>query len=174
MLRVIEGRPLVRIAVENALAAAGRVIVVLGHEADAVRAACGSDPRVRFVTNPHYADGMLGSIQRGARAVGSEWFFIVPGDLPRIDAGLYERVASDGGGGTSPAVAVVPLYRGTRGHPVLVHRSVIPALLDEPRSAGPMRRFLDRYAITRIDLDREEITLDLDTDEDVRRLFRGR
>ena len=141
MLREIDGRPLVRVAVENALSACARAIVVLGHEASAVEAALGEPPPgVVIVENARYREGMFGSIQTGMREVESDWFFVVPGDMPGLDAGIFAAVAR----AVSPdALAVVPYYGAQRGHPVLVSRSLVPALLREPRSAGPMRD-LDR------------------------------
>ena len=182
MLRVADGRPLIRIAVDHALEAGRRVIVVVGHEADEVTAALGdaSSRRLVVVRNPHYRDGMLGSIQAGMQSVTSAWFFIVPGDMPRLVPRIFERVAAaapvnESGDpanredeGAAPR-AVVPYYRNTRGHPVLVHRSLIPALLREPRDAGPMRDLLSRNPVRRADLDEPAITLDLDTEEALRR-----
>jgi molybdenum cofactor cytidylyltransferase len=190
MLREVDGRPLVRLAAEHATDACARVIVVLGHQAQAVREAIVADGdapeadaretvalgRLEFVENAHYHDGMFGSIQAGMRAITSEWFFVVPGDMPRLTAAIFEAVAHEApavAGGEPEresgleALAVVPYYRSTRGHPVLVHRSLIPRLLAEPRSAGPMRKLLERYPTKQVRIDSPAITLDLDTDHDV-------
>ena len=182
LLRITEGRPLIRIAVGHALEASRRAIVVVGHEADAVIAALGEAPSHRLVVvrNPHYRDGMLGSIQAGMRSVTSAWFFIVPGDMPLLVRGVYNHIAAaaphiddaasvDGDDHVAPPRAVVPYYRNTRGHPVLIHRSLIPALLSQPRDAGPMRDLLSRCPVRRVDLDEPAITVDLDTEDAFRR-----
>jgi len=181
MLREIDGRPLVRIAVGNALAACRRVILVLGNEADAVRRAAESSApgspgpgRLVPVENHHFRDGMFGSIQSGMREVESEWFFVVPGDMPGITPELYEAVARESPGpdfdGDEVARAVVPYHGSTRGHPVLIHGSLISELLAEPRSAGPMRELIARYPVRRAQIDDPAITLDVDTDADYRRV----
>ncbi|MFW6288789.1 MAG: nucleotidyltransferase family protein [Spirochaetota bacterium] len=217
MLREIDGQPLVRIAANNALAGCRRVILVLGHEADAVRRAAGLPPQVpptpaqvpptpdqrlptpdqrrptpgieapgadaaatgRLVPvdNPLFRDGMFGSIQAGMRWVETEWFFVVPGDMPGITPGLYEAVAreapaSEANGDDAPR-AVVPYYGSTRGHPVLIHQSLIAGLLVEPRSAGPMRDLIARHSVRRAQIDDPAIALDVDTDSDYRRITDG-
>ena len=175
LLKPIAGRPLVRVAVEHALAACRRVILVVGHEADVVTAAACLEPaqtaarrttadptRVQIVHNELFAAGMFSSIQAGMRAVESQWFFVVPADLPGISPAIYAAVADAVGA----APAVVPFHRGVRGHPVLLHRSLIAPTLAEPADAGPMRALLSRYPVRRVELDdHPEVVADLDTDE---------
>ena len=68
LLLPVGGMPLVRRSVETLLrASVGEVVVVLGHEAERVRAAVGALP-VRCVVNAAYASGMTSSIQAGVRA----------------------------------------------------------------------------------------------------------
>ena len=65
----IGGKPLVRIAAEQALASqAGPVIVVTGHQREQVEAAL-KDLDVRFVHNPDYAEGLGTSLRAGIGAV---------------------------------------------------------------------------------------------------------
>ena len=65
LLAEIGGRPLVRIAVEEALASRARpVIVVTGHQRERVEAALAGLP-VDFVHNSHFADGLGTSLRAG-------------------------------------------------------------------------------------------------------------
>ena len=71
MLAEIGGKPLVRIAAEQALASRAKpVIVVTGHEREQVETALAGLP-VRFVHNPDYAEGLGTSLQgRHCRGAG--------------------------------------------------------------------------------------------------------
>jgi molybdenum cofactor cytidylyltransferase len=171
LLRRIDGMPLVRLAAEHALSACSRVIVVTGHDSPAVGAALAGLERTVIVHNPHFRDGMFGSIQAGMRAVVTEWFFVAPGDLPFLDDEIFLSVAEAGSAAhRSSADVVVPFYENTRGHPVLIRSALIDPLLKEDRSAGPMRALLARYAIRRVPIERDVVIRDIDTPEDFDRL----
>ena len=77
MLADAEGQPLVVHAVKAALASqAVEVVVVLGHMADEVRAAIEkavpAKSRLRFVTNPDFAEGLSTSVRTGIGALGKD------------------------------------------------------------------------------------------------------
>ncbi len=178
LLHDIDGEPLVRRAVRNALEACARVIVVVGHSANVVGAAIGDLDRSRLVMAPNrvYRAGMLGSIQAGMREVSSQWFFVAHGDMPELAPRIYAVVAGAIGdsiasssrmaAGESSVRAVVPYYRGTRGHPVLIHKGLIAEILTEPPEGGPMRDLIERYPVRRLELEEQAITLDIDTEEE--------
>ena len=74
MLADAEGQPLVVHAVKAALASqAVEIVVVLGHMADEVRAAIEkalpAKSRLRFVTNPNFAEGLSTSVRTGIGAL---------------------------------------------------------------------------------------------------------
>jgi molybdenum cofactor cytidylyltransferase len=186
LLARISGQPLIARSLSHALDSCARVILVLGHNADAVlaaaRAALSPDSSTRFVstTNERYELGMFSSIQTGVRHVQTDWFFVVPADLPDLEPQIYAKVARAAGNWSShpspiqedaPAPeprlpdAVVPEWDGVRGHPVLINRSVIPAILGRTPDAGPMRTLLSDYDVVRLPLETPAVTLDLDTDE---------
>ena len=72
MLAEIGGKPLVRIAADQAVASRAKpVIVVTGHEREKVEAALKGLP-VRLVHNPDYAEGLGTSLKAGIAAVPEE------------------------------------------------------------------------------------------------------
>jgi molybdenum cofactor cytidylyltransferase len=129
LLAEIGGRPLVRIAAEQALASQARpVIVVTGHQRERVEAAlAGLD--VTFVHNPDYAEGMSTSVKVGIAAVppDADGAIVCLGDMPQVDAKLIDRLlaAFDPEKG---ALVVVPTIDGKRGNPVVWSRRFFPEL----------------------------------------------
>jgi molybdenum cofactor cytidylyltransferase len=129
LLAEIGGRPLVRIATEQALASQARpVIVVTGHQRERVEAAlAGLD--VRFVHNPDYTDGISTSVKAGIAAVpgDADGAIVCLGDMPQVDAKLIDHLlaAFDPEKG---ALVVVPSMDGKRGNPVVWSRRFFPEL----------------------------------------------
>lgn len=131
LLHLIDGRPMLRRVAENLVAALlpqDEVVVVLGHQAEAVRAALDGLP-VRCIVNENYADGMGASIAAGVSGVGDKaaGVMIMLGDMPWIGAGqirvlraAFDRAAAD--------AVVLPVHQGRRGHPVIFSRRWFPAL----------------------------------------------
>jgi len=113
----LDGRPLVTHAA-RAIADAGLpMIAVLGHEAEAVRAAL-QPFAPAFVTAPDWADGMGRSISAGARAASAAGWagaLICLGDMPRAGAFTISALATviDG-----PMAVAAPVHAGHRGNPV--------------------------------------------------------
>ncbi|MGZ8372179.1 MAG: NTP transferase domain-containing protein [Rhodoplanes sp.] len=123
LLAEIGGRPLVRIAVEEALASRARpVIVVTGHQRESVETALtGLD--VVLVHNPAYADGLSTSLKTGIAAAppSADGAIVCLGDMPQVDARLIDSLLSafDPEQG---ALIVVPTTAGKRGNPIVWSR----------------------------------------------------
>lgn len=129
LLVEVDGKAMVRRAAEAALGSgADRVVVVLGHEADAVRAALSGLP-VQFVENPDYAEGMSTSVAAGVAAFPPDVDGVVVclGDMPRISAEHLDRLmaAFDPVEGR---LICVPTHRGKRGNPVLWASQFFPEI----------------------------------------------
>ena len=117
----VEGRAMVLRAVEAAKASgASPVIVVTGHEADAVRTALAAHGDLRVVHNPDFAEGLSTSLRTGAAALpaGLDAAFVCLGDMPDISAAHLARLlaAFDAEEGRT---ICVPTFGGKRGNPVL-------------------------------------------------------
>jgi molybdenum cofactor cytidylyltransferase len=102
--------------------ACDRTIVVLGYSHDTIRA--GVRREATFVINPHPENGQLSSLQCGLRAAGdAEAVFFTPVDYPAFEVGTVRALLPHAGS------FAMPRYDGTRGHPVLIDRSIVEELL---------------------------------------------
>ena len=94
LLAEIDGKKLVRIAAEQALASkATGVIVVTGHQADLVEQAL-AGLNVKFVRNPDFAGGLASSVKAGISAVpdNADGAVVCLGDMPLISAKLIDQL----------------------------------------------------------------------------------
>jgi molybdenum cofactor cytidylyltransferase len=167
LLAEIGGRPLVRIVVEEALASRARpVIVVTGHQRERVEAALIGLP-VTFVHNPHFADGLGGSLKTGIAALPAavDGVIVCLGDMPQVDAGLIDRLigALDPGKG---ALIVIPTIDGKRGNPVVWSRRFFADLMTVEGDIGA-RYLIGRYpeAVAEVPLSGTAALTDVDTPE---------
>ncbi|HWL31791.1 MAG TPA: molybdopterin-binding/glycosyltransferase family 2 protein [Xanthobacteraceae bacterium] len=167
LLAEIGGRPLVRIAAEEALASHARpVIVVTGHQREKVEAALeGLD--VRRVHNPHFADGLSTSVKAGLGAVPDDvdGAIVCLGDMPQVRAPLIDKLVSafDPERG---ALAVIPTIDGKRGNPVVWSRRFFPELMTLEGDIGA-RNVIGRYpeAVVEVPLTDTAALIDVDTPE---------
>jgi len=136
-----------------------RVHVVVGWNADRVREALAGLKRVALVHNAEYRAGMYSSVRVGIACVRAERFLLLPGDMPLVGPEVYRRLFAAKG------EIVVPICRGRRGHPVLFHSALVPAILSTPEDAT-LRDFVDDRGYTMVEVDDEGILIDVDTPED--------
>jgi molybdenum cofactor cytidylyltransferase len=167
MLAEIGGKPLVRIAAEQAVASHAKpVVVVTGHEREKVEAALKGLP-VRFVHNPHYAEGLGTSLKAGISAVPEEAdaAIVCLGDMPQVDAALIDRLISafDPERG---ALVVVPSIDGRRGNPVVWSRRFFHDLMAIQGDVGA-RHLIGNYteAVVEVPVTGEAALTDVDTPE---------
>ena len=146
LIAEIGGKPLVRIAAEQALGSRAKpVIVVTGHERERVEAALAGLP-VRFVNNPDYAEGLGTSLKVGIAAVpaDADAAIVCLGDMPQVDSQLIDKLlaALDPERG---ALVVVPIFDGRRGNPVVWSRRFFPDLMSISGDIGA-RHLIGSYA----------------------------
>jgi molybdenum cofactor cytidylyltransferase len=167
LMAEVGGRPLVRIAAEEALASRARpVIVVTGHQRDRVEAALlGLD--VKHVHNPDFADGLSTSLKAGLAALPPEvnGVIVCLGDMPQVRAAMMNQLiaAFDPQRG---ALVVVPTINGERGNPVVWSRRFFPDLMALEGDVGA-RHLISRYpeAVMEVPLSGKAALIDVDTPE---------
>jgi molybdenum cofactor cytidylyltransferase len=137
LLVAIDGKPMVRRAVEAALAARlAPVLVVTGHMRDQVAAALAGMP-VRLVDNPDYAQGLASSLKAGLAALPEEVdaAVVLLGDMPKVTGRLI-RALVEAYDPTAGRAVVVPTRHGKRGNPVLWDRRFFAAMRELAGDAG--------------------------------------
>ena len=161
----------------DALRKAGlqNIIVVLGHDAEAMRQKIAHLP-VTILVNPEYRTGQLSSLRVAIRHLlpndrcGGLLVHLV--DHPYIDAALVnlliERFEDSG------KLIAVPRFHGKRGHPVIFARSLLDELLNAPEDQGAKAVVnAHRDETLEIETEDEGITLDIDTPELYRQHVKG-
>lgn len=129
LLALFDGTPLVRRTADRAVASrADRTIAVMGHQTDRVRAALrGVD--LRLIDNPEFGSGIASSLKAGVAAVSSNaaGAMIMLGDMPGVSKADLDRMidafAADDGRSVVRAT-----FGGKRGNPVILPRSLFPAV----------------------------------------------
>ncbi|GIU75356.1 MAG: hypothetical protein KatS3mg004_2443 [Bryobacteraceae bacterium] len=149
--------------------AGGRVICVLGHDAERIGASLRRADEAVLVLNPRPDQGQLSSLQCGLRALcpDTEAFFFTPVDSPGVRPETLSVLLD----AFDPAAADFwqPSVRGAHGHPVLAAARMEAALLALPPQASA-RDLIRRSRRCFIETDDEAAILDIDTPEAFRRL----
>ncbi len=151
-LEIVRGKPLIQHAVDAASGAGvGEIVVVLGHDALAVRDALDLPEGGRFVLNERYAQGQSTSLAAGLRALdpSSEAAVVLLADQPGIGsrhvaslvsrpAGRVTRDRADQvpGGARSRDPRPLGLGRGDR----VDRRHGCPSAVRSPARPGPLGR----------------------------------
>jgi molybdenum cofactor cytidylyltransferase len=116
----LEGQPLLQHAIDRATSHFDEVIVVLGHEAEAIEAALELPSTARVVLNESFARGQHGSVRVGlgeASRKGADVAMLL-GDQPYVGGDLVDRTIE--AFEDSSAAVVRPRHGDAPGHPVLV------------------------------------------------------
>jgi len=161
-------------------AAIAPIVLVLRPENEALHR-WANERSLLAVDNPEPERGMLSSIVEGIRALGGARrlaaslsrhrasLLIMPADFPalrtRTVRSLLDRQAASGSG------LVLPTWHGRRGHPLLVHPRLVPAIETLDPAVG-LHQLLERYPLELEALATEDagVLHDVDTAEDYSRL----
>ena len=130
LLAAVAGKPLVRHAVEAAMASAAEtVIVVTGNGAAEVKRAI-SPLTPLFVENHDYSKGLSTSLKCGLARVpdGCDGALILLGDMPGVTSALLDKLIAAFEPAEGRAICVAT-HHGKRGNPVLWSRRFFPEIM---------------------------------------------
>lgn len=168
LLVEIEGRSLIRRAVDAALASqSSSVWVVTGHRAQDIEASL-AGAEVHVVWNADYASGLSTSLRTGVAGLGADvdGAVILLGDMPLVSPLLLDRMIEAFAAAGSDAI-IVPVHDGQRGNPVLWPRRFFPQLGSISGDKGA-RELIGQNAALVIEVTAGmEAVIDLDTPEAV-------
>jgi molybdenum cofactor cytidylyltransferase len=146
------------------------IILVLGFAAGQIQQQIFSNG-LKLVINQAYQEGMASSLQAGIAAVSpeAEAALIVLGDQPLVRPATLDRLIEHYQR-FKPEI-VIPTYRGFRGNPVLLSRTVFPELMRLTGDVG-CRAIFGRHAenILKVAVEDAGILLDVDSREDFQKL----
>jgi molybdenum cofactor cytidylyltransferase len=172
----IEGKSFIeRIVAELERTAVGKIIIVLGHDAAALRPKIEHLP-VTIVVNPDYKKGQLSSLQAAVRYLSSappvEGMLVHLVDHPYLNAALVDSMIRRFYE-SHPAI-VVPRYGGRRGHPVIFSASLFDELLEAPLEEGA-KAVVNAHRDATVEVETAEagITIDIDTPDEYRHHVKG-
>ncbi len=161
------GKTMIARVVDNALASRARpVIVITGHEAEAVRAAL-PGREVVFAHNADYAQGLSSSLRAGVDALPPDVdaALVCLGDMPLVTAPMLDRLmaAFDPDEGRE---IVMPTFRGKQGNPMLWGRRFFPAIRQVTGDVGA-RHLAGEHAeaVHEVEMADDAVMRDFDTTE---------
>lgn len=149
----------------------GEIICVTGAHHQLIEDEIGrfiTSKKLSFVLNAEFANGMLGSIQTGIRALDptSEGFIITLADLPFVRTSDFDRLIENYHLTRSPLARFRHL--GHPAHPVFFAKSLSSEILAAPAQQGGCAFLFKKYApkVSWLEADSPRGWTDIDTPED--------
>jgi molybdenum cofactor cytidylyltransferase len=164
-----QGRTMIgRVVVEVLASQASEVVVVTGHQADAVgmaaRLAASGDCRLRIVKAPDFARGLSASLKMGIQALQDPTAALVClGDMPLVTSTILDKLIAAHNSDSGKTI-IVPTCGGQRGNPVLWDRHFFSAIAGLSGDQGA-RLLLSQHAadVAELECHDEAVLRDFDT-----------
>jgi molybdenum cofactor cytidylyltransferase len=173
LLAPLGGDPLVTHAARTLAAAPlNRLLAVVGHEADAVRAAVERVGGFDVVENPAHEDGQATTVATAVEALaGVDAAVFALGDMPRFDPGTVAALVDAYRAGVGTALAAA--HDGRRGNPVLFDATHFPALAGVEGDVGGRAVLLTADDAALVETGDPGVHVDVDTPGDLAALRDG-
>ncbi len=152
-----------------------RVVVVLGHRSDELKAELAGIEGVAWQLNPDYLQGNTTSIKAGLSTLGTEQLdalLILNVDQPRnadVMQSLLKEHLSQG------SLITIPTHNGKGGHPIILSLSLLDELREIDEETYGIKAVVQRHldATRRVEMDTPEVLWDLNTPEEYQRVLRA-
>ena len=150
-----------------------RVVVVLGHRSDELKAELAGMEGVAWQLNPDYLQGKTTSIKAGLSTLGTEQLdalLILNVDQPRnsdVIRSLLKEHLSQG------SLITIPTHNGKGGHPIILSLSLMDELREIDEETYGIKAVVQRHldATRRVEMDTPEVLWDLNTPEEYQRVL---
>jgi|AntRauTorcE11898_2_1112593.scaffolds.fasta_scaffold30896_2 molybdenum cofactor cytidylyltransferase len=170
LLATVEDEPVVRHAARTLIeSGVDPVVVVLGHEADQVRAAL-EGLSVETVVNEAYDTGQASSLRAGIEAIrrrgaDPDAALVALGDMPFVSPPTIDALVTAYAAEAGDAIAAA--FDGSRGNPVLFDQRFFDVLADVDGDIGGREILLENDASVLVNVDDPGVRRDIDVPEDV-------
>ncbi len=142
------------------------VIVVVGHEEEKARRILAGLP-ISIVTNEHYRDGQMTSVQKGLSSLKHLDFGVMVClcDQPLMTVNDYSFLINTFQHTTSPVL--IPTWMGERGNPVMISADYVHEIRENAANPG-CRQFIENNPelVSMVEMPNNHVIYDLDTPED--------
>ncbi len=121
------------------------------------------------VENPAPDLGRMHSIQLGLRKLEADHVFIHDVDRPYISPKLIHELKKQ----TTDCEVTVPVYKGRKGHPVVIGPKVKKLILDDHLKFGSLKTALSTFDKRLVNTDERGILVNINTDNEYRKMKGG-
>ena len=145
-LAQIKGQTLIALLTQRLIAAkTGKIIVVLGANADLISSRIPENPCLTVVVNKDYVEGQTSSFKTGLNAIpdGTSGVMLLPIDVPFVKKETLEVLIKTFI--EKKPLVLVPTFEGKFGHPPIFSSQLIPEF-KELRNGDPLFTVQRRHA----------------------------
>ncbi|OFY64091.1 MAG: hypothetical protein A2V64_12855 [Bacteroidetes bacterium RBG_13_43_22] len=167
MLLPFNGKTIIEKVIENVISSeVSKTLVVLGSEAGLILETI-IDLPVSHCYNENYREGMFSSVKCGFSNLPAKFeaVIVLPGDYPAIGAEIINLLIESFR--KSEKKIVLPLFRGKRGHPILISNDYSEEVMSLDPKEG-LRALASKFPddVLEINVKTSAILRDIDTIED--------
>jgi len=170
LIKSVKGIPLIKCALNNILKShVNEIIIVLGYQNETIEKLINKTSRIKFVFNSNFESGMASSIIKGIKKLSkkTDSFFISLGDMPSINYDTYNQLIKC----NKNKKAIVPMFKGQQGNPVLFPKSFEEKLLSIQGDSGAKKILeINKKEVLYLEINDPGIIRDLDVPNDFNNL----